>query len=86
MRKMSARRGRQSLRKARKMRFSPFWLKIRIPDSMVASEGGRAHPVRFQMKELERGEGDVGVDRHRLESACGGIASMQSLDEQGHCM
>ena len=33
--KMSARRGRQSLRKARKMRFSPFWLKMRIPESIV---------------------------------------------------
>jgi hypothetical protein len=35
MRKMSASRGRQSLRKARKMRFSPFWLKTNIPLSMV---------------------------------------------------
>jgi hypothetical protein len=36
MRKTSARRGRQSLRKARKMRFSPFWLKMRMPESMAA--------------------------------------------------
>lgn len=35
MRKTSARRGRQSLRKARKMRFSPFWLKMSTPDSIV---------------------------------------------------
>jgi hypothetical protein len=25
------------LRKARKMRFSPFWLKMRTPDNMVAT-------------------------------------------------
>lgn len=35
MRKMSASRGRQSLRKARKIRFSPFWLKIKIPESIL---------------------------------------------------
>ena len=39
MRKTSASRGRQSFRNARKIRFSPFWLKIRIPDSIVI--GGR---------------------------------------------
>jgi hypothetical protein len=33
---MSARRGRQSGLKARKMRFSPFWLNIRIPEIIVA--------------------------------------------------
>lgn len=27
--------GAQSLRKARKMRFSPFWLKMRMPESIV---------------------------------------------------
>jgi hypothetical protein len=45
MRNTSARRGRQSLRNARKMRFSPFWLKMRMPDNMVAacaSRQGRA--------------------------------------------
>ena len=43
MRKTSERRGRQSLRKARKMRFSPFWLKMRMPESML--EGDRASPL-----------------------------------------
>src|SRR6188768_1707981 len=42
MRKTSASRGRQSFRKARKMRFSPFWLKIRMPDSIVAFYRGSA--------------------------------------------
>ena len=36
MRNTSASRGRQSLRNARKIRFSPFWLKIRIPESILA--------------------------------------------------
>lgn len=40
MRNTSARRGRQSLRKARKMRFSPFWLKMRIPESIAEAETG----------------------------------------------
>ncbi len=35
MRNTSARRGRQSLRKARKMRFSPFWLNIKMPDNIL---------------------------------------------------
>ena len=39
MRKMSARRGRQSWRKERKMRFSPFWLKMRMPESIVEERG-----------------------------------------------
>lgn len=39
MRKTSARRGRQSLRKARKIKFSPFWLKIRIPESILGGRG-----------------------------------------------
>lgn len=32
----------QSLRKARNIRFSPFWLKIKIPDSMAGGEGVEA--------------------------------------------
>lgn len=35
MRKMSASLGRQSERKARKMRFSPFWLKMRMPEIIL---------------------------------------------------
>jgi len=40
MRKMSASRGRQSERKERNMRFSPFWLKMRMPESMVVMVNG----------------------------------------------
>lgn len=39
IRNMSARRGRQSDRNERKMRFSPFWLKIRMPESIIAVVG-----------------------------------------------
>lgn len=48
MRKTSARRGRQSLRKARKMRFSPFWLKIRIPESMAKTSGGGCSRIKYE--------------------------------------
>ena len=48
MRKTSASRGRQSFRKARKMRFSPFWLKTRIPDSiLIGDEGGASRRSNF---------------------------------------
>lgn len=56
MRKMSASRGRQSGRNARKMRFSPFWLKSNIPESilMVGDSAGQvsiwACPNEEQMK------------------------------------
>lgn len=40
IRNMSARRGRQSDRNERKMRFSPFWLKIRMPESIIAVVNG----------------------------------------------
>jgi hypothetical protein len=36
IRKTSASRGRQSALKARKIKFSPFWLKTRIPLNMVS--------------------------------------------------
>jgi hypothetical protein len=35
MRKTSASRGRQSFRNARNIRFSPFWLKISMPDNIL---------------------------------------------------
>lgn len=40
MRKTSDRRGRQSLRNCRKIRFSPFWLKRRMPESILEDVRG----------------------------------------------
>jgi len=60
MRKMSARRARQSERNARKMRFSPFWLKIRIPESMAAGSGAKCGFATWWVKVREsRGRGEA---------------------------
>jgi hypothetical protein len=62
MRKMSERRGRQSLRKARKIRFSPFWLKSIIPEIMVECGVSWAHCELGRMGAIEGERGGWGLE------------------------
>jgi hypothetical protein len=69
MRKTSASRGRQSFRKALKIRFSPFWLKTRIPDNMVMGGFGGWYGVglggaiggRSRSRSMVGGDGTTGM-------------------------
>ena len=56
IRKMSANLGRQSGLNARKIKFSPFWLNRRIPDSMIDDGESYDELIHARWGALEEGE------------------------------
>src|SRR4051794_36429262 len=83
IRNTSASRGRQSLRNARKIRFSPFWLKIRIPDSIVTAESRtRCAAPADRMGEETVGRRSGGLALSRMPGACGIVGGAALVKRQ----
>lgn len=90
MRKTSARRGRQSLRKARKMRFSPFWLKMSTPESIFAERQEERRRRKERRREERPGRWQelaaAGVlSRRGCDCDCGSARSSISARVSGSC-